>query len=87
MDTNADNCEYTEYTRQSGGTRGVNEEGELDIESGNITDSGSTGASNKRRRVKKVTPNIEKARKRVVKEVFTENQDSGGIVEEGEDMD
>lgn len=66
---------------------GVNEEGELDIESGNITDGGSTGASNKRRRVKKVTPNIEKARKRVVKEVFTENQDSGGIVEEGEDVD
>ncbi len=51
------------------------------------TTAALTGISNKRRRKTKVTPNLEKAKRKVIKQGCEEKQDSGDTVKEGEGMD
>lgn len=64
---------------------GDSEEERTDKDSENI--AGTTGITNKRRRINKVIPNLDKAKRKVMKPKYEEKQDSGGIVKEGEGMD
>ncbi len=50
-------------------------------------EGGTTGISSKRRRKVKVTPNLEKAIRKVLKQGCEEKQDIGDTVKEGEGMD
>lgn len=61
----------------------VSEDGRMDKDSECIDDAGTTGI-NKRRRQTKVTPNLEKAKRKVLKQGCDEKQDSGEMVKEGE---
>ncbi|KAL1268429.1 hypothetical protein QQF64_033792 [Cirrhinus molitorella] len=64
----------------------VSEEGSVDKDSEIISDGSAMGISIKRRRRTKVIPNLEKAKRKVLKQGCEEKHDSGETVKDGEGM-